>query len=122
MTMTKSSFGRTSIGPTENKTSVWTAYCSYGRERSPNRKRKRNLSNSASPIEMIIIAVSPVPRFRRGLHRPMSSAAEPIPPTANAMIAAGIRLIPRMALKKYATNAPNTICSDSAKLTRPVVP
>ena len=71
---------------------------------------------------MIIIAVSPVPRLRRGRHMPMSTAADPIPPKKNARSAAKTKLIPRIELKKYATRAPNTICSDNAKFTSPVVP
>ncbi len=71
---------------------------------------------------MIIIAVSPVPRLRNGRQSPRSIAADPIPPKTKASRAAKMRSIPRIELKKYATSAPNTICSDSAKFTRPVVP
>ena len=50
-----------SIGPMEKKASVCTAYCCTD-ENAAEQEQEENRRNNASPIEMIMIAVSPVRR------------------------------------------------------------
>ncbi len=75
-----------------------------------------------SPMLMTSMAISPVPRLRRGRQKNLS---RPDPASTATVMASGAAMYmcqPMVTLNRYATSAPNVTISPCAKFVSPVVP